>query len=287
MFENNYDLNADPFRLTPDPRFLYAHPSYLKTHESMRHSFASGEGIFVLTGRPGIGKSTLIQGFLGEFDQQEVLCATLSSTNVDGEDLLRMVAYSFGLEARGLDKATLLHELHNLLQTHSRALLVIDEAHNLCGSALEEVRTLANLQAGSRPLLQIFLVGQNQLHDQLHSPEMEQLHQQLMVSCTLEPLNLRETRDYILHRLNCIGSLEYPEISPVVFVLVHRYAQGLPRYINQLCTQLLLHGAIEKRQRLDLDDVVSSRMDFDVTGHYSRDDIFELKVKDQPEIKSS
>lgn len=223
----------------------------------MRHSLTTGEGIVVLTGRPGIGKSTLVQWFLEGFEEDELFCATLSSTKVEGEDLLRMVAYAFGLEAQGLDKATLLHELQRHLESHRRSLLVIDEAQNLSTSALEEVRMLTNLQAGARPLLQIFLVGQDRLHEQLHSPQMEQLHQRLVVSCTLEPLNLRETRDYIVHRLNCAGWLENPEISPEVFVLVHRYAQGLPRHINQVCTQLFLHGAIEKRSRLELDDVVS------------------------------
>ncbi|MEH6571291.1 MAG: hypothetical protein V7709_19575, partial [Halioglobus sp.] len=83
------------------------------------------------------------------------------------------------------------------------------------------------------------------------------LRQRLTASCTLSPLTLRETRDYILHRLNCVGWRGNPEISPVAFVLIHRYAQGLPRHINQVCTHLLLHGAIEERQLLDFDDVVS------------------------------
>ena len=223
----------------------------------MRHALESGDGLLSITGRPGTGKSTLIDWFLGEFENGEVLCATLSSTAVDGDDLLRMVAYAFGLDARGLEKSSLVHNLRQHLQAHRRSLLVIDEAQNLSCGALEEVLALINLQAGSQPLLQIFLVGQDRLHEQLHDPELEQLRQRLTASCTLEPLTLRETRDYILHRLKCVGWRDNPEISPVVFVLVHRYAQGLPRHINQVCTHLLLRGAIEKRQLLDFDDVVS------------------------------
>jgi nitrilase len=36
---------------------------------------------------------------------------------------------------------------------------------------------------------------------------------------------------------------------------------------------------------LDLDEVQGSKLDFDVIGHYARNDIFELKVKGQPETK--
>ncbi|MEH6570468.1 MAG: ATP-binding protein, partial [Halioglobus sp.] len=175
MLEHYYNLNADPFRLTPDSRFVYPHPSYIEIRESMHHALQSGDGLLALTGRPGTGKSTMIEWFLGEFKKGEVQWATLSSTNVEGEDLLRMVAYAFGLEAKGLDKSTLVLKLRQQLQEHRRSLLVIDEAQNLSASALEEVQMLTDLQADSRPLLQIFLVGQDRLHERLHDPEMEPL----------------------------------------------------------------------------------------------------------------
>jgi hypothetical protein len=156
-----------------------------------------------------------------------------------------------------LYKATLLRELEKFLENQSRTLLVIDEAQNLSPAALEEVRMLTNLHVRSHPLLQICLLGQEDLRQRLRKPEMEQLHQRLMAVCNLEPLSLQETREYVVHRLNCAGWRGDPAISAAAFVLLHRFSQGLPRYINKLCDRLFLHGAVEQRHLLEVDDLVT------------------------------
>jgi len=252
-----YQLSTEPFKLTPDPRFVFAHRSYRKAHAYMQHMLEQGDGFLIVTGRSGTGKTTLVENFLAGLKSGNVLTATLVSTQLEADDLLRMVAYAFGIEARGLDKATLLCKLEKFLIHRPHALLIIDEAQNLSEAALEEVRMLTNLHVKSHPLLQIFLLGHEDLQQRLHTLGMEQLHQRLMAACDLEPLNLQETRDYVLHRLGCAGWRGDPTISNAAFVLIHRFSQGLPRYISKLCERLFLHGAVEQRHRLDVNDLMT------------------------------
>ena len=257
MYKNYYKLGADPFRLTPDPAFVSPHQSFCSAQARMLYALEQGDGILIVTGRPGTGKTTLIANFLSRLQPDKVLAATVVGTALEGEGLLRMVGRAFGLNVRNMDKATLLCELQDHLEQRTRALLVIDEAHNLTPQALGEVYLLGNMYTGSRPLLQIFLVGQEQLHESLHVPQMQQLHQRLMAAEALEPLSLQETHNYILYRLHCAGWRGNPAIVNDTFILIHRFSQGLPRYISKLCTRLLEHGARHCRNNLSLDDAVT------------------------------
>lgn len=257
MYRDYYKLGAEPFRLTPDPAFVYAHQSFRTAQARMLHALEQGDGILIVTGRPGTGKTMLIANFLSRLQPGKVLTATVGGTSLEGEGLLRMVGRAFGVDARNMDKAALLGELQDCLAQQPRALLVIDEAQNLTADALAEVHLLSNMHIGSRPLLQIFLVGQEQLHESLHTPETQQLHQRITGAGGLEPLSLQECHDFVLRRLQCAGWRGNPAIVSDVFILIHRFSQGLPRHICKLCTRLLAHGARHGRKSLNLDDVVT------------------------------
>lgn len=255
MYNDYYHFASEPFRLTPDPSFVYPHASYSRARTQIRHALEQGDGIVVVTGRPGTGKTTLIEDLVADLKSTGISAAMLVSTHLGDHDILRMVAYAFGLEPRNLDKATILKELEAFLSSQPRALLIIDEAQNLPEAALEEIRMLTNMRVNARPLLQVFLVGQEKLHESLHSPGMEQLHQRLIAAYQLEPLNLQQTFEYILHRLELAGWRGHPTFSSELFILIYRFSQGLPRYICKFCSRLLLYGAEEKLEHLTLDHV--------------------------------
>lgn len=257
MYTDYYQLSADPFRLTPDHRFVYPHESYSKVHASMRHALEQGEGILVVTGRPGTGKSTLVEYFLAGLGSDRVPTAKLVSTQLERDDLLRMVVHAFGLGGKYLNKARLLCRLESHLRKHPRALLVIDEAQNLPASSLEELRMLTNLQADSRPLLQVFLVGQEELRKRLRDPGLEQLQQRLTAVCELRPLDLENTLNYVLHRLGRAGWRGNPAIATDTFPLIHRCTRGLPRFICKQYSRLLLYCATQQRSTLELEDVAT------------------------------
>ena len=260
MYETFYHLSATPFRLTPDPRFCFNHSGYEQARAYLQYAFDLGEGFIIVTGRAGAGKTTLVEGLLKELETGNVVAAKIAAANIKATDLLRSVAYVYGVEAENLDKATLLRRiaqhLSTLMHRRQRVLLVIDEAQSLSHSALEELRLLADLAEGARPLLQIFLVGQEKLRSVMREPNMEQLQQRVIGACRLEPMGLAETKDYIHHRLCRAGWSGDPELTGAAVLAIFQYSGGTPRHINKICTRLMLQGFMENKHTLDRDDVV-------------------------------
>lgn len=267
MYETFYRLSATPFRLTPDPEFCFPHSGYAQAHAYLQYAFELGEGFIVLTGRVGAGKTTLVKAFLKELEARDVATATIAAANIEATDLLRCVAYAYGIEAENLDKATLLkriaQHLSALMHRRRRALLVIDEAQGLSPEALEELRLLADLAEDARPLLQIFLVGQEKLRSLMRDPGMEQLRQRVTGTCRLEPMGLAETRDYIQHRLRCAGWGGDPQLTGDAVVAIFRYSGGTPRHVNKICTRLMLQGFMESKHILDKADVTGIAEELD------------------------
>lgn len=261
MYESFYNLTEEPFRLSPNSRFCYKHGTYKKAYAYMEYALHRGEGFVMVTGQPGTGKTTLINDLTSNLSNGQALFANLASTQLDGDDLLRMVATNFGLEQAFDYKSTLLHQLETFFrQSHAagrRPLLIIDEAQGLSRSALEELRLLTNLQQHNQPLLQIFLVGQDELRNMVMSPELEQLHQRIVAACHMEPLTPQDTQRYIEHRLRQVGWRENPRIDGDIFPLIHRFSMGIPRWINLICSRLLLHGMVEDRHYLGRSDIHS------------------------------
>ena len=258
MYEEFYNLKAEPFRLSPDHRFCFNHSSYAKAKAYMRYAYQRAEGFVMITGRPGTGKTTLVNDLVHSLDSRQAHVAMLVCTQLEAEDLLRMVADAFGLPSNTDQKSQLLQQLTKLFtdgySSGKRALLIIDEAQDLSLSALEELRLLTNLQLNSQPLLQIFLLGQEELRDMVHQPSMEQVHQRLVAACHLRTLEAEETKAYIKHRLTQVGWQGDPAISEAVYPVIHKFSLGIPRRINMICSRLFLHSCVEELHQISIKD---------------------------------
>jgi general secretion pathway protein A len=261
MYQAFYHLKNDPFRLTPDPRFCYAHPSFARARSYMRYAIDQGEGFVMVTGRPGTGKTTLIEEFLSELSTERLATAKLLSTQLQAEELMHMVAHAFGLQCANADRVTVIRRIEKFLMDNARAggraVLIVDEAQLLSYSGLEALRLLTNLQLDSQAVLQIFLIGQEQLRPLVNSPNMEQLRQRILVATQLTPMDADQTGAYIEHRLRCAGWEGQPQFSERALMLIHAFSEGLPREVNKLCARLLLHGNLEEKFNLTADDVLS------------------------------
>ncbi|MBK1706642.1 AAA family ATPase [Halochromatium glycolicum] len=260
MFEAFYGLREDPFRLSADHRFCFPHRNYARARAYVDYALHRAEGFVMVTGSPGTGKTTLINELLSNLPKQTTRAATLLSTRLEAEDLLRMTAYSLGLKSREQPKAMLLQQLMERVKDDYlrgiRTLLIIDEAQDLNAPALEELRLLTNLHEGNRPLLQIVLVGQEPLRQLVRRPEMEQLHQRLIAAWHLQPLGPEEAIAYVRHRLEIAGWQGDPVFEPGVMETVFAFSQGVPRRINLICSRLLLHGCIGELHSLSREDAV-------------------------------
>ena len=261
VYRTYYKMTGEPFRLSPDHRFSLAHNSYANAKAYLQYAIFQGEGFIAVTGGPGTGKTTLISDLVEGLDKEHIELATLTSTQLESRDLLQMVVNLFDLHPQDKSKAGLLQELEQFLNQQSykgrRVILIVDEAQGLSASALEELRLLANLQRNHQLLLQIFLVGQEQLLEMLRSPGMEHLHQRLIAASHLQPLGLDEVVDYIEHRLTRVGWKGDPTIDEGALRLIHKYSGGIPRRINLICNRLFLSGGLEQKHELVTEDARS------------------------------
>lgn len=259
MYDQFYRFNSEPFRLSPDHAFAYAHKGYIKARAYMAYAFMREEGFVMVTGRPGTGKTTLVGALIEHLSGENVRVANLVCSQLRADDLLKLVAYEFGVAVDVVEKGELLQRLTQQLRAWHRdgrrALLIVDEAQDLAVSAMEELRLLTNIQVGGKPLLQIFLLGQPELRELVLRPELEQVHQRIVAASHLKSLELEETREYILHRLDVVGWRGDPAFSQAVFPLVYKFSEGIPRRINLICSRLLLHCALEQRHRVEVADV--------------------------------
>lgn len=162
MYAEYYKLTAMPFQLTPDRQFFFDSREHSRAMAHLVYGLAQEEGFIVVTGEIGAGKTMLVERLWSQLDQRQYVAVRLLTTQLGGDDLLRMVIAGFGLSAGDEDKASLLHRLeqHFTDQQRSgrRCLLVVDEAQNLPIGALEELRMLSNITIGGRAPFQLSLI---------------------------------------------------------------------------------------------------------------------------------
>ena len=262
MYDQFYGFTGRPFQLTPDPHFYFESGTHRKAMSYLGYGLAQGEGFIVITGDVGAGKTTLVGHLMNTIDPNRLTAVKLVSTQVEGDDLLRLVAEQFGIEWEGQSKAEMLRSMEQYLREQARAgrrtLLIVDEGQNLAISALEELRMLSNFQLGGHSLLQIFLLGQPEFRQTLfHSPTLEQLRQRVIATHHLDPMEPEEVEPYILHRLGKVGWTGNPSFSPDAFEEIFDYSEGVPRKLNVLVSRLLLYGAVEQMNRITAQNVRS------------------------------
>ena len=183
MYASFYGLDTLAFQLTPDPRFFFESTEHRRALAHLTYGLHHAEGFIIITGEVGAGKTMLVDHLLSQIDPRSFVTAKIVTSQLGGDDMLRMVASAFGVDHTGLPKATLLTRIQDFvvaqLAAQRRALLIIDEAQNLSFEALEELRMLSNIVVGTTTALQSFLLGQPQFRVILGNPALDQLRQRV------------------------------------------------------------------------------------------------------------
>jgi general secretion pathway protein A len=258
MYAKFYGFDRLAFQLTPDPEFFFESAEHRRAMAHMTYGLHHAEGFIVITGDVGAGKTMLVDRMLSQIDPNSYLTARIVTSQLSGDDLLRMVAAGFGIDDGGMAKGALLARIQEFVQLQvgsgRRALLIIDEAQNLSFEALEELRMLSNIVVGTATGLQSFLLGQPQFREVLGNAALDQLRQRITAAYHLGPLNEADTRGYIEHRLLCAGWKGDPQFSDDCFGPIFRYTGGVPRRINTLCSRLLLCGFLDGSHTISATD---------------------------------
>ena len=246
MYRRHFGLNDKPFTLVPDPDYLYLSPKHAMGLTMLEYGLTeTAAGIILVTGDVGAGKTTLLRKLMRRIDHQELTIGLVSNTGSVNGDLLRWVAVAFNLPHEGKDAAGMFQTFQRFLIDEyiqgRRVILIIDEAQNLNGATLEELRMLCNIHSAGDQLLQIVLVGQPELLDMLVRPEAAQIAQRVSVEYHLGPLTLDETREYIAHRLSVAGATD-PIFMEDAVLAVFVCSGGVPRLINTLCDYALVYA---------------------------------------------
>ncbi|HEX8558569.1 MAG TPA: AAA family ATPase [Pyrinomonadaceae bacterium] len=275
MYLEFYGLKELPFALTPDPRFIYFTPSHTEAMANLHYGIESGKGLIVVTGEVGTGKTTILRWMMNRLDRT-VLVAYLFNPRMTVPEFYQYISSPRLLDVpRWESKSELLLRLGEVLDSrHSRGLrtvLVIDEAHGLSASVLEEIRLMSNFESDSAKQLQIVLTGQPELRDVLNQPELRQLKQRVALRCEIKPLpDIEETSRYIASRLLAAGAERTHIFTPAAVDLVFRCSEGIPRQINNICDNSLLAGFAAGAETIGRDVVEEVAETFDLLPNAQR-----------------
>lgn len=267
MYKQFYELQRNPFDITPDPTFFFPTPRHNEALANLVYGVRWRKGFVVLTGEVGTGKTLLLNCLLDLLKRVEIGCAYVVNTRLTPAEFLRHTLTDLGLGTEGKDKSALLLALNKYLiercRRGSTTVLIVDEAHLLDWEVLEEIRLLGNLETAQEKLLQIVLVGQPELDRSLDSPQLRQLKQRVMLRCELAPLRDYEMRLYIDRRLSLAGArpdkIMFSESS---FELIYEYSNGIPRVINTICENALVIGCARQVFTIDASIVEEVATDF-------------------------
>jgi general secretion pathway protein A len=252
MYLEFYGLMQEPFRLTPDPRFVHLAEPHRLALSGLVESICSRRGFIVLTGAVGTGKTTLLHTALKSlatmrFGEHQLAVALLVNPTLNRDEFYESVMQEFALACASTSKPARLIAIHELLVQKYRqggtAVLVIDEAHLMTSALLEEVRLLANYDSYSDALLQVVLCGQPELADLLSRPELAALDQRIALRAELRALTLTEVCGYVEERLRQAGLQEQSPFCAAALQAVHVHSRGVPRVINLICHACLSLGA--------------------------------------------
>jgi general secretion pathway protein A len=241
---SSFGLRENPFSVNPDPRHLFLTRQTQTTLDALIQGVQSRQGLILLTGDVGTGKTTLVNSLLDWLQKNEVPTAFIFNSHLEARELFGLMLADFHIPSDVRSTSSAFSHLNAWLLERYRAgetaVLIVDEAQGLPSHTIEEIRLLLNLETPNGKLLQIILSGQSDLNDRLKRLDLRPVHQRISLRCRTMPMTLEETRGCIQHRLRVAGAQDDVIFTPEAMDTAHFYSRGIPRIINLLCEQALL-----------------------------------------------
>jgi general secretion pathway protein A len=272
MYESHFSLRKRAFDLAPNPSSLLLIRTHREALGNLLYGLESKQGITLLVGEAGTGKTTVMRRALASLERAEtgrLQAVTLTNPLMTRAEFLEVIADSFALGGGAAQsKARLLRRLEQRLRDQRQRgvshALVIDEAQTLSDDLLEEVRLLANIELDTEKLLPLVLVGQPEIATRLNEPQLRQLKQRVALRCTLSPLDASETACYIAGRIRRAGGDPVRLFSREAVAAIYERSRGIPRTVSVICENALLTAFATGAHRIEREMVDEVARDFDL-----------------------
>jgi general secretion pathway protein A len=255
MYAAYFGLEENPFKLSPEPGYLYLSEQHRDALNYLIYGIKEKKGFVLISGGIGMGKTTIARTLLNLLDDS-VETALIFNTAISDVELLETVVKEYNIPVSGdaKTKKCYVDALNEFLLRNyvagKNAVLLIDEAQNLSHGVLEQIRMLSNLETESEKLIQIILIGQPELSSTLELPAMRQLNERIIVRYDLTPLLMPEVIQYIHHRLKVAGGPGKVSFTPGSLKLIYAYSEGIPRRINAVCDRALLIAYVKNVSKI-------------------------------------
>ncbi|MFZ7126620.1 MAG: AAA family ATPase [Desulfobacterales bacterium] len=247
MYLEHFGLNAKPFQIAADPRFLWLGEKHKEALAILKYGIFDNRGFLLLSGDVGTGKTTLINALLKSLGDETVV-ATVPDPGLNQLDFFNYISRAFKLDRRFESKESFLEAFEGFLirceSERKKVLLIVDEAQRLTSELLEEIRLLSNIEKDYTKLLNIFFVGQNEFNDIILDQKNRPLRQRITINYNIEPLDEDEIADYVQFRLS-VASCDRKIFDGEALKEIYRYSEGYPRLINIICDHALLTAFVQ------------------------------------------
>ena len=268
MYRSHYSLIKKPFQLSTDPKFLWLGEKHKEALATLKYGVIDQKGFLLVSGDVGTGKTTLINALL-ESIEEDTLVANITDPALDLIEFFNFVALSFNIPKKFDSKIDFIvyfsQFLKKVFSENRSVLLIIDEVHSLSRDILEHIRLLSNIELPEEKLINIFFVGQNEIHQTLALPECRALRQRISLVYHIEPLSKDETLAYIKHRLKVAGTEKNLFTQDAVREIYH-FSKGYPRLINIICDHALLTGYARNFKKITPDVIQECAQQFNSIG---------------------